>query len=103
LFNIFVNDLSAIIKHSKFILFADDLNIYRNVKSVADCKALQADIYSVEHWCAGNHMELNIQKTRIISFTLKTNSVHFTYYVSNEIILCSDCIKHYVKTNYIRQ
>jgi hypothetical protein len=38
-------------------------------------------------------MELNIQKTRIISFTCKTNSVHFNYYVSNEIILRSDCIK----------
>jgi hypothetical protein len=38
-------------------------------------------------------MELNIQKTRIISFTRKTNSVHFNYYVSNAIILRSDCIK----------
>jgi hypothetical protein len=38
-------------------------------------------------------MELNIQKMRIISFTRKTNSVHFNYYVSNEIILRSDCIK----------
>jgi retron-type reverse transcriptase len=77
LFNIFVNDLSDIIKHSKFILFADDLKIYRNVKSVEDCKALQADVYSVQHWCAENHMELNIQKTKTISFTRKTNSVHF--------------------------
>jgi hypothetical protein len=38
-------------------------------------------------------MELNIQKTRIISFTRKTSSVHFNYYVSNEIVLRSDCIK----------
>jgi hypothetical protein len=38
-------------------------------------------------------MDLNIQKTRIISFTRKTYSVHFNYYVSNEIILRSDCIK----------
>jgi hypothetical protein len=36
---------------------------------------------------------VNIQKTRIISFMRKTNSVHFNYYVSNEIILHSDCIK----------
>jgi retron-type reverse transcriptase len=47
LFNIFVSDLSAIIRHSTFLLFADDLKIYRNVKSVEDCKALQADVYSV--------------------------------------------------------
>jgi hypothetical protein len=30
---------------------------------------------------------------RIISFTRETNSVHFNYYDSNEIILRSDCIK----------
>jgi hypothetical protein len=77
LFNIFVNDLSAIIKHSRFLLLSDDRKIYCNMKSVEGCKALQADIYSVQHWCAENHMGLNIQKTRIISFTRKTNSVHF--------------------------
>jgi hypothetical protein len=38
-------------------------------------------------------MELNIQKSRIISFTRKTNSVHFNYYVSNAIILRSGSIK----------
>jgi hypothetical protein len=38
-------------------------------------------------------MELNIQKRRIVYFTRKTNSVHFNYYVSNEIILRSDYIK----------
>jgi hypothetical protein len=30
---IFVNDLSTKIKHSKFLSFADDLKIYRNIKS----------------------------------------------------------------------
>jgi hypothetical protein len=44
LFNIFINYLSARISHSKCLLFADDLKIYRDIKSVEDCKALQADI-----------------------------------------------------------
>jgi hypothetical protein len=79
LFNIFVNDLSAIIKYSTLLLFADDLKIYRNIKSVRDCKALQADIYSVQHWCAENHMKLNTQKKRIISLSRKTSSVPFNY------------------------
>jgi len=38
-------------------------------------------------------MELNIHKTNIISFTRKTNCVHFNYCVSNVLILRSDCIK----------
>jgi hypothetical protein len=40
LFNIFINNLSAKINHSKFLLFADDLKIYRNIRSAEDCKAL---------------------------------------------------------------
>jgi hypothetical protein len=38
-------------------------------------------------------MELNIQKTKIISFTHKTNSIHFNYCVSDVLILQSDCKK----------
>jgi hypothetical protein len=38
-------------------------------------------------------MELNILKTNIISFTCKTDSLHFNYYVKDVFILRSDCIK----------
>jgi retron-type reverse transcriptase len=82
LFNIFVNDLSFKIKHSKFLVFADDLKIYRDIKSAEDCKALQADTDSVQQWYVQNSMELNTQKTKILSFTRKINSVHFNYYVT---------------------
>jgi hypothetical protein len=93
LFNVFINDLCAKINYSKSLLFADDLKIYRDIKSAEDCKSLQADIDSVQLWCGENHMELNVQKTRIISFTRKTNSTCFNYFVSGVSILRSDCIK----------
>jgi hypothetical protein len=38
-------------------------------------------------------MELNIHKTKIISFTCKINSIHFNHYVKDVLNLCSDCIK----------
>jgi hypothetical protein len=38
-------------------------------------------------------MELNIQKTKIISFTRKTNSIHFKYFVKDVLILRAECIK----------
>jgi hypothetical protein len=44
----FINDFSAKINHSKFLLFADDLKIYRDIKSVKDCKALQVGIDAVQ-------------------------------------------------------
>jgi hypothetical protein len=45
LFNAIINDLSDKIKHSKFLMFSDDLKIYRNIKSFEDCKALQAETH----------------------------------------------------------
>jgi hypothetical protein len=50
LFNIFINDLSAKINHSKFLLFVDDLKIYRNINFVQDCKDLQVDNDAVQQW-----------------------------------------------------
>jgi hypothetical protein len=92
LFNIFINDLSDRINHSKFLLFADDPEIYRDIKSGEDCKALKTDIDLVHQWCE-NCMELNIQKTKIISFTHKMKSINLNYHVSDVLILHSDCLK----------
>jgi hypothetical protein len=63
LFNMFINDLSAEINHSKYLLFTDDLKMYLDIESVEGCKALQADIDAVQQWFGENCMELNIQKS----------------------------------------
>jgi hypothetical protein len=38
-------------------------------------------------------MKINKFKTNIISFTRKTNSIHFNYYVDNLLIVRTDCVK----------
>jgi hypothetical protein len=38
-------------------------------------------------------MEIKIQKSKIISFTRKTNSIYFNYYVKDVLISRTDCIK----------
>jgi hypothetical protein len=48
-FNIFVNDICDSICNPKYLLFADDLKIYRNINYVHDCKLLQSDINSVQN------------------------------------------------------
>jgi hypothetical protein len=86
-FSIFINGLCLISIHSKFLFFADDPKIYRDIKSVEGFKSLQAYIVSMQQWCGENYMELNSWKAKIISFTRKTNSTHFNYYVSDVLIL----------------
>jgi hypothetical protein len=74
-------------------LFADDLKLYRAIKSAEDFRCLQAAIHSVHKWCLENCMKLNTQETYVISFTRKTNSIHFDFRLGNIVITRTDCVK----------
>jgi hypothetical protein len=67
LFNIFMNDLRDVINYSGYFLFADDIKIFRIIKSPNDCNRLQSDIDSVQGWCTANFMKLSISKTKVVS------------------------------------
>jgi hypothetical protein len=68
------------------------------MKCAEDCKLLQSDINSIQKWSINNYVKHNIFKTNmfsftrkiIISFTLKTNNTHFSYFFGD---LLTDCVK----------
>jgi hypothetical protein len=90
LFNMFNKDLRAKIHFSEFLLFAD-LKILRVIKSAEDFILLQIDIDSIYKWCIEDYMKINIFKTNMISFTRKTNSIHF-YYFLGDLLIWTDCV-----------
>lgn len=67
LFILFVNDLNIVLKSNK-VMFADDLKFYRVIRSPEDHHALQRDIDSLLLWCDANAMQINIKKSKVISF-----------------------------------
>jgi hypothetical protein len=83
LLNVFINDLSDNINYSKFLLFADNLKVYRNIKFIQRYKILQADTEVVKQWCGENCMEISVQKNKIIYFTHKNDNVHFKNYIKD--------------------
>jgi hypothetical protein len=93
LFNVFVNYICDAVAHSKYLLFADDIKIFRAVYSPQDCYLLQSDINSVEGWCTANCMKLNIGKTRVISFSRKPNALIYDYKLCQSPITRSPSIK----------
>jgi hypothetical protein len=93
LFNIFIDDLCNSIKHCNFLFFADDLKIFRVVKSPHDCLLLQSDINSVNDWCTANTMRLNAAKTRVVSYTRKTNFLSYKYQLCHNTITRTSSIK----------
>jgi hypothetical protein len=75
LFNVYINNLCDSIKHSRYLLFADDIKIYRALTSPEDCNLLQSDMDSIRSWCAENYMKLNVDNIKVITFSRKTNNL----------------------------
>jgi hypothetical protein len=63
LFLIFINDLVKASPKLKYILFADDTNIFSD-----DPVTLKAESHKIERWCLANRLILNNQKTIQIIF-----------------------------------
>lgn len=68
IFVLFINDLCPQISSGK-LFFADDLKIFRIIKSILDCIALQADLDILSRWCSENGMSVNIHKCKVITFS----------------------------------
>jgi hypothetical protein len=90
---VITNDICDVIAHSKYLFFADKVKIYRAVKSPQDCDLLQTDINSIQGWCIANCMKLNISKTKVISFSRKTNILIYDYNLCQSSINRTDSIE----------
>lgn len=78
IFVLFINDLCDRLQAGK-LLYADDLKLFRVVKTILDCCALQADIERVSKWCDMNGMQMNANKCKVISFNRRRSTVRFEY------------------------
>lgn len=85
LFLLFVNDIIEDIC-SNVLLFADDLKLFRTVKSMEDCLALQMDLIKIERWCLLNDLKLNLDKCVTISFTNRRQPILFDYQLNNTTV-----------------
>ncbi|VEN45493.1 unnamed protein product [Callosobruchus maculatus] len=47
--------------------------------SMSDCIVPQRDIEAVSTWSTSNHLELNVNKCYIVSYTRKNNIILFPY------------------------
>ena len=66
LFIIFINDLKDVFLHNNFLMYADDLKIFRTISSANDVDLMQADLIRFEQWCSVNRMRLNESKCVVL-------------------------------------
>ena len=79
LFLLFINDLRDIFQNRKFLLYADDLNVFRTIRFVQDGEKLQDDLYRFERWCTANKMQLNTAKCVLIKVHRAVSCVGSSY------------------------
>lgn len=83
LFSLFINDVSTSIKSSFFLLYADDIKVFKIINCPEDCLALQHDISSFARWCAEQGLIINASKTKVITYSRKTHPFQFSYSLNN--------------------
>jgi hypothetical protein len=92
-FIVVINDLRSAVRYSNCFLFAGDIKIYREIKSPYHSWIHLSDINNVRVWCISNCMNLNVNKTKVISFCRKTNCRDFDYKLSEWSITRTDCFR----------
>lgn len=93
LFLLFINDLKSVIKHSQFLLFADDCKLFKSISNISDQYTLQQDIDLFVEWCGRNQLELNIDKCKHMSFSRQLNPTNFNYHIGGNRIEIVTCMK----------
>lgn len=86
LFSLFINDITHQILHCKYLMFADDLKIYKTISSHEDTFLIQKDLDRIEDWCRLNHMQLNVQKCSHIRFSRKKQSNLISYNIKGAVL-----------------
>ncbi|XP_063904731.1 uncharacterized protein LOC135123784 [Zophobas morio] len=79
LFNIYINDLKEFIDKTGFLLYADDLKLFRVIRTDTDCALLQKELDGFVAWCKINGLEINISKCKILRFSRKKMLMLFDY------------------------
>nr|AEM44817.1 unknown [Pectinophora gossypiella] len=93
LFLIFNNDIKNCFRHSHFLLYADDLKIYKSIHSDIDCTLLQNDLNHLTHYCYINKLKLSIPKCHGISFTKNKNKIIYNYKLCDNSLTAVDYLR----------
>lgn len=73
-------------EHSHFLLYADDLKIFRRITTSDDCLKLQSDLDLFTIYCKKNKLKLSLPKCKSITFTKKNNVIGFQYSLCDTVL-----------------
>jgi hypothetical protein len=90
LFNIFINDLSRVIKHCQLSMFADDLKVAGDVTTSDDVALVQSDLDAISEWSVANELPISLPKCCALHYG-SSNSKHQYVLSGQRINSVSEC------------
>ena len=94
LFILFINDISDHINHSSFSLYADDLKLFKVIKSTQDSEQFQLDLNSIVLYFNACKLTVNIDKCCCMRFTKNTvNKINNLYYLDGQILKFNETVR----------
>ncbi|KAL4154567.1 hypothetical protein QTP88_000424 [Uroleucon formosanum] len=79
LFLLFVNSVRNALPLCKLLCFVDDMKLFMEINSAADCENLQSSLVS---WCLKIGLKVNASKCRVMTFTRSRSTILFDYNIS---------------------
>ena len=92
LFNIYIDDITNQLD-VEYLLYADDLKLFFEIKNIEDCKRLQLNLDRVILWSTNNQLPLNKDKCFIKTYTRRKENFNFEYKIDGEILKRPQFIK----------
>ncbi len=87
LFLLFINDIANTIRHSHVLLYADDIKLYKEIKTKEDSELLQQDLDKLANWSTENGLPFNIKICESITFTNKQKPLSFVYKIEGQQLI----------------
>ena len=82
LFALFVNDLPSKI-NTNCLLYADDMKLFHKITTPDDASRLQNDLNTLSQWSAEWKLQLNPEKCKSFTMSLKRNQISTAYKINN--------------------
>ena len=94
LFLIYIDDLHSVVKNSTVKLYADDVTIYKEIKSETDCILLQEDLDRICDWANKWQLRLNASKCEAFLVSNKRRLISYDYLINYSPLSWSPSIKY---------
>lgn len=79
LFSLFINSVNRVLRHCRFLCFADDIKLLMRICNIEEFLKLQSDYDSFSKWFSELGLSLNLSKCNVFTFSRILSPVVFSY------------------------